>query len=97
MALNLHLARKVGGAVGTRTLDLSIGGARVVSTRPLRIFEELQFDLDLSDEGRHVNGTARVLRQDRHDLYALRFEHLSQEELDDLRAFVDLMLDAPTG
>jgi hypothetical protein len=35
VALDLHLARTKGNAVATRTLDLSVGGARVLSHRPV--------------------------------------------------------------
>jgi c-di-GMP-binding flagellar brake protein YcgR len=91
VALDLHLARTKGNAVTTRTLDLSVGGARVLSGRPLRVDEELRFDLhlDVRAGDRHLDGTARVLRQDRHDTYALRFEHLDPAVLRDLRTFVD--------
>jgi len=61
----------------------------VHSARPLRVDEELQFDLDLRAGEPHLNGTARVLRQDRHDTYALRFEHVDPAVLRDLRIFVD--------
>ena len=86
VALDLHLGRKVGHAVIARTLDLSTGGARVVSARPLRVDEELHFDLQLGDE--HLAGTARVLRQHRHDTYALRFENVLPAGMRDLDAFV---------
>jgi c-di-GMP-binding flagellar brake protein YcgR len=89
VALDLHLARTKGNAVTARTLDLSVGGARVLSDRPLRVDEELRFDLDLHAGDRHLDGTARVLRQHRHDTYALRFEHLDPAVLRDLRTFVD--------
>lgn len=87
--LELRLARKVGNAVTVHTCDLSIGGASVVSKRPLRIYEELQFDLDLPTGGQHLDGMARVLRQDRHDTYSLRFEHIDPATLRALGAFVD--------
>lgn len=97
VALDLHLARKVGKAVTVRTSDLSVGGARVVSKRPLRIYEELQFELDLPVGGQHLNGTARVLRQHRPDMYALRFEHITPAALRDLGVFVDSNGGAPVG
>jgi hypothetical protein len=89
VALDVQLGRKVGNDVIARTRDLSVGGARVVSGRPLRIDEELQFDLDLPAGGQHVCGTARVLRQHRHDLYALRFENVAPAVAGVLGAFVD--------
>ena len=86
--LELQLARKVGRTINVRTLDVGFGGARVVSERPLRIDEELQFQCDLPTGRCHLDGMARVLRQDRHNVYALRFEHVSPELLTELRAFV---------
>ncbi|MCW3067306.1 MAG: PilZ protein [Solirubrobacterales bacterium] len=97
VALDLHLTRAVGNAVTARTLDLSVGGARVLSNRPLRVDEELQFRLDLPAAGRHLDGTARVLRQHRHDTYALRFEHTPPAVLRDLGAFVAANGAAPVG
>jgi c-di-GMP-binding flagellar brake protein YcgR len=86
-ALDLQLARKVGNPLMVRTRDVSAGGAYVFSARPLRIYEELQFDLELAG-GEHVLGTARVLRQHQHDAYALRFEHVAPDALLALTAFV---------
>jgi len=89
VALDLRLARKVGNAVTVRTRDLSVGGAYVVSDRPLRIYEEVRFDLELPAAGEHVEGMARVLRQHRHDAYALRFERVAPAALSVLDAFVE--------
>lgn len=72
--------------VDVRTLDLGPGGARVASARPLRVDEELDFDLDLSDGGPHVGGRARVLRQHEYDVYALRFERLGEGDAERLWA-----------
>lgn len=88
VALDVHLARKVGNTVTARTLDLSVGGALVVSDRPLRVDEELHFDLNLPEGARHLDGTARVLRQPRHDTFALRFEQVAPAALRVLDAFV---------
>ena len=87
--VDLLLARKAGRPVVTRTLDLGAGGARVTSDRPLRVDEQLHFDVDLPGAGRHLDGTARVLRQDRHNVYALRFEDVPADALAELRAFVE--------
>jgi hypothetical protein len=89
VTLDVRLARSAGRAVEARTLDLGVGGARVRSTRPLRVDEELRFDVDLPEGNGHVDGTARVLRQDRHDVYALRFEGLPHASLAGLRQFVE--------
>jgi hypothetical protein len=88
-ALVLHLGRSVGSDVSARTADVGLGGARVVSDRPLRVDEELRFDLELDDGGAHLIGVARVLRQHRHDQYALRFEQLDPDGLSALGAFVE--------
>jgi hypothetical protein len=93
--LEVHLARKVGRPVTVRTIDLGTGGARVTSVRPLRIDEQLHFDVDLPQGRPHLDGVARVLRQDRHDVYALRFEDVAPGTLAELRAFVDATAGAP--
>jgi hypothetical protein len=87
VALELHLSRKVGNEVVAHTCDLSCSGARVTSDRPLRVDEELRFDLELP-LGAHLGGKARVLRQHRHDTYALRFEHIMPSARGKLDAFV---------
>jgi hypothetical protein len=70
----LTLLRRRGAPVGGHTEDVGPGGARIVVDRPLRIDEELEFDLVLGDV--HVDGRARVLRQQAPNRYALRFEGL---------------------
>jgi hypothetical protein len=86
--LELQLARKAGRTINVRTLDVGFGGARVISERPLRVDEELHFECDLPTGSCHLDGMARVLRQDRHNVYALRFEHVAPELMSQLRAFV---------
>lgn len=68
------LMRRRGSPVGGRTEDVGPDGARIVVERPLTIDEELGFDLVLGDV--HVDGRARVLRQQAGNRYALRFEQL---------------------
>lgn len=87
VALDLNLGRKVGNDVHATTCDLSATGACITCARPLRVDEEVRFDLALP-EGGHCGGKARVLRQQRHDTYALRFEHMSPATLAALDAFV---------
>ena len=89
VSLEVRLERRVGRPVAARTIDLSAGGARVTCDRPLRVDEELRFDVALRGDRPHVDGTARVLRQDRHDVYALRFEGVDPATLEELRSFVD--------
>lgn len=67
----------------------------MTSERPLRVDEEMRFDVDLPADGRHIEGIARVLRQDRHNVYALRFERVPDDTLADLRAFVEATAGAP--
>jgi hypothetical protein len=83
--VEIELERKVGRPVRVRTIDLGCGGALVRASRPLRVDEELHFDVTLPP---HVDGTARVLRQDRLDVYAIRFEGIEPTSLDELRSFV---------
>jgi hypothetical protein len=85
--LEVHLSRKVGNEVVAHTADLSSSGARITSDRPLRVDEELRFDLELP-LGAHLGGKARVLRQHRHDSYALRFERIAASQRTALDAFL---------
>jgi hypothetical protein len=80
----MTLLRRHGGPVGGHTEDVGPGGACIVVDRPLRIDEELDFDLVLGDV--HVDGRARVLRQQSANRYALRFEGL---DADAARLLVD--------
>ena len=80
----LTLLRRRGAPVGGHTEDLGPGGARIIVDRPLRIDEELDFDLVLG--GVHVDGRARVLRQQSHNGYALRFESLAEASAEALAA-----------
>ena len=88
VSIDVRLARRNGPPLTARTLDLCPGGARITCDRPLRVDEELHFDIDLPVPGRHVDGTARVLRHAQHNVYALRFEDLPSTQLSELRAFV---------
>ena len=56
------------------------------ASRPLRVDEELHFDVEIPP---HLDGTARVLRQDRLDVYAIRFEGLDDDALGELRSFIE--------
>ena len=74
------LMRLRGRPVAGRTEDLATGGARVIVDRPLAVDEELRCDLTCPD-GNHVECRARVVRQQRPDCYALRFEALDAPSL----------------
>jgi PilZ domain len=66
------LHRRTGSPIEARTVDLGPGGMRVCTKRPLAADEILRFEL----EG--IDGRARVLRQQSHDMYAVRFEMLGE-------------------
>jgi PilZ domain len=66
-----------------QTVNVGVGGMLVSTARPLTVDEPLSFDLANLDVP--VHGHARVLRQQRHDIYALRFEGLSPPLTDRLR------------
>jgi hypothetical protein len=87
VVLDVHLGRKVGNEVLAHTRDLSTHGACVVSDRPLRVDEELTFDVELPASHEHLHILARVLRHQQSKTYALRFEHLdptAQSAIDEL-------------
>jgi PilZ domain len=66
------LHRRTGSPIEGRTVDLGPGGMRVCTNRPLAADEVLRFELA------GIDGRARVLRQQGHDMYAVRFERLDE-------------------
>jgi len=87
------LRRRNGSPIVAQTLNLGAGGMLVASIRPLAVDEELDFEIDTLQTP--VSGHARVLRQQLHDTYALRFERLPDDAADCLRTLASG--DAPTG
>ena len=83
MPVTLARAKGHGQPVEARTIDLSAGGARVRSDRPLHVDEVLRFDL-ACDGGEHVCGECRVLREHARSTYAVRFERVDPEGADAL-------------
>jgi hypothetical protein len=77
MAIRCVLRRRTGSAISVQTVNVGPGGMCVMTRRPLAIDEVLEFDLPLADAG-NLDGRARVVRQERHDVYALRFEGLPE-------------------
>ena len=75
------LARQRGNPVRAMTQDVGPGGMCVVTDRPLGMDEELVFDLEPSLPD-HPHGRARVVRQQRTNCYALRFDHIVDDILD---------------
>ena len=70
------LQRHVGGPIPGRTMDLGPEGMRVVTIRPLSVDEVLDFEV--SETGTKISGEVRVMRQEGHGTYGLRFESLSE-------------------
>jgi PilZ domain len=85
LALPCVLRRRTGSAIDARTVNLGAGGMCIATRRPLATDEVLEFDLRL-DAADSVDGRARVLRQEGHDAYALRFEVLPEPARERLRA-----------
>jgi c-di-GMP-binding flagellar brake protein YcgR len=79
IAVPCTLHRRSGSPIAGRTYDLGPGGMSVSTARPLAADELLSFDLELDGQP-HVDGRARVLRQQDWDRYSLRFEVLSESK-----------------
>jgi PilZ domain-containing protein len=76
IALPCTLRRRVGSPIAVLTLEVGPEGMRVSSPRPLATDETVDFDLP--DLDIRVFGHARVLRQQRLNVYVLRFEELPE-------------------
>ena len=76
VALPCILRRRNGAPIPVETRDLGPRGMRIVSPRPLALDETVGFELPNLDM--RVSGIARVLRQERSHVYALRFEGLPE-------------------
>lgn len=76
LALPCTLRRHTGSPVPAQTVQIGPYGMRVRSARPLCPDETIDFDLP--DLGIRIAGRARVLRQERLNVYALRFEGLPE-------------------
>ncbi len=70
------LRRRTGSPIPARTVELGPEGMRVTSSRPLAADEAVDFDLPGLEM--RVGGHARVLRQQRLNVYVLRFERLPE-------------------
>ena len=84
MAIELEctLTRGKGSPITATTVDLGPGGMCVRCERPLAEDELIAFDIP----GRPFDGRARVLREQRYRVYALRFEELADAARDELQA-----------
>ena len=76
VTIDCVLTRRKGGPVSGVTIDLGPGGMRVTTDRPLGVDEVLHFDIPT--QGVHVAGDARVLREHGPNVYALRFETITE-------------------
>ncbi len=90
IALRCTLTRVAGSPISACTIDLGPTGMRVTTERPLAVDETVAFDLPCGDVS--INGHARVVCQERPDVYAVRFGRLPQPMERCLRDVVD---DAP--
>jgi hypothetical protein len=70
------LQRGAGSPIAAATFELRETGMRLTTRRPLAVDETVSFDLPVHDA--HIRGRARVIRQERPDVYSLRFERLPQ-------------------
>jgi hypothetical protein len=77
VAMPCTLRRPKGSPIAAQTLNVGSGGMLVTCVRPLAIDEQVDFDLATLELP--VCGRARVLRQQLHDVYALRFDDLPGE------------------
>src|SRR3954454_19868339 len=75
ISVECMLRRQAGSPIACETVDVGTGGMSVSSERPLADDEVFAFDLAAVA----LRGRARVLRQQGHQVYALRFEQLAGE------------------
>jgi c-di-GMP-binding flagellar brake protein YcgR len=80
--LECTLSRRNGTPIEARTVDLGPGGMSVKCSRPLAEDELIEFTIP----GRRFDGRARVLREQRYHVYALRFEELADAHREQLQA-----------
>jgi hypothetical protein len=76
VAMACMLKRRIGSPIACETVDVGAGGMSVCSRRPLAQDERLAFEL--AGAGDPLTGHAIVLRQQAHEVYALRFERLDE-------------------
>ena len=84
MTVECMLRRRAGSPISCETVDVGTGGMSVCSKRPLADDEVVAFDLATVA----LSGRARVLRQQGHQRYALRFEQLADPARDTLERLV---------
>jgi c-di-GMP-binding flagellar brake protein YcgR len=80
--LECTLTRDKGGPIAATTVDLGPGGMCVRCERPLAEDELIEFAIP----GRTFDGRARVLREQKYKVYALRFEEIAETQREALTA-----------
>jgi hypothetical protein len=83
LALTCTLSRDTGSPIACETIDLGTTGMRLTTGRPLAVDETVRFELPLGEE--RVRGQARVVGQERPDVYVLRFDRLTPPMTQSLR------------
>jgi hypothetical protein len=76
VTMSCTLRRSIGSPVSAHTLEIGPRGMQVRSQRPLSLDETVGFELP--ELGMRVGGRARVVRIERSNVYALRFEGLPE-------------------
>jgi PilZ domain len=76
LAMSCTLRRNIGSPISAQTIEIGPRGMQVRSRRPMSLDEIVGFELP--DLGMRVSGRARVLRVERANVYALRFEGLPE-------------------
>jgi hypothetical protein len=76
VTMSCTLRRDIGSPIRAETLEVGPRGMQVRSQRPMSLDETVGFELP--DLGIRVCGRARVLRVERANVYALRFEGLPE-------------------
>ena len=75
VSLDCTLTRDAGSPILARAIAAGPTGMRVATERPLALDETVSFDLPCGD--RRIRGHARVVCQERPDIYAVRFGPLT--------------------
>jgi c-di-GMP-binding flagellar brake protein YcgR len=83
--LECTLTRGKGAPIAATTVDLGPGGMCVRCDRPLAEDELIGFVIP----GRRFDGRARVLREQRYHVYALRFEEIGDTQREALIALAN--------
>jgi hypothetical protein len=86
VALACTLSRPAGSPIAARTIDLGPTGMRLMTERPLAVDETLAFDLPGGEL--LISGHARVICQERPDVYVLRFSSLVEPAAEHLQQVV---------